>query len=363
MKEYRLYHLALVYLALAGLCLGLAGCGSSEVAEPKCTDDFECAYRESCDIDRGVCVPIDMWTPADASSTPECTSNAGCPDEQICNSAGECEAGDVSDAGDATPNEDTDADADVDADVDACDPACADDETCTDGACVPNDPTVCNPACSVEEHCDNNVCVSNASDPNACRPTCASDETCYSGTCVSNNYPSCDLGCSVEEHCENGLCIPNAMGGCNPVCGEGEFCEGGECVPAAPGPDGQPCTLWAADSGCPSGEVCAVASNFEGHCTASIDPAPTALGDSCSPDYDTCGVYVPSPNANSEAFSIACFQVGAADFSCLMHCRIGNGDCDRLEGYGDGGVYESYECTAAGYFPRYSNIGVCSRSS
>ncbi|TDP75502.1 hypothetical protein DFR33_104370 [Bradymonas sediminis] len=402
MKKYKLKNLLLSLFAVAALCFGLAACGSDEAAEPECTDDFDCAFAQSCNVEAGVCESNigsgggGHPTLPDRVADAECSSDAGCALGQTCNVAlGKCEAGESSNNNNAnnTP------------DPNVCNPACASDETCDSGTCVPNtpvDPNVCDPGCDISEHCSNGQCVPNASDPNVCSPACATGYTCDSGTCVADNPPAdgCDPGCDISEHCSNGQCVPNASNPneCNPACGFGETCQAGTCVADTPDPDvcnpacpsgytcqnnicippqdgcngscpsgytcegslcvpestggGQPCTLWTSNNGCASNEVCNPVSDTQGVCTSSIDPAPSSLGDQCSPSYETCGQM-------SDGFGVACLANAGDTYSCFMHCRVGYGDCDFLDDYWTG---EYYYCVGAGsVFPGAPNVGVCSQ--
>src|SRR5690554_702342 len=377
MKTYKFYNLALIFFAIAALCLGLSGCADdSEDAVVECTDDFDCGFGESCDIPNGVCLPIGRQDPTTRPTLPECTSNAGCAHGQQCNlDTQKCEAAPASNntpnPNNNTPGNNTPGACDpacpsgetceegvcvAPIDPNACDPVCESGYTCESGTCVSDDPNVCTPGCDISEHCDNGQCKPNASNPNDCSPACASNESCQAGSCVPNTPPDpdvCTPACPSGYSCQNNLCLPSNTGGCTPACPSGFTCEGTNiCVPDSSGPGGQSCELWSTSQVCPSGELCNFASDTEGVCTDSIDPVPTSLGEECSPAYDMCGVY----SDGYFSYPVACFPNQAGTSSCFMNCELGMGDCDQL-----GGFFDVYECVAVGYIPGAPSIGVCSR--
>lgn len=352
------------------LAFSLASCATSTPGDVACDVDSDCPAGEVCDPGEQQCIRASIVT---NNGTP---TNNGDPDR------------DMGDPNNGTPNNGQldmgmpdEGNGGDDAGPRPCVPACADNEVCDDGQCV----SACEPACAAPQICtatgcefpdcvavgdecdparpdqgafaclsgeDSGICVEKCAEAFTAS-TCATGEYCWT---VQNQDVCVPSTCSDHGDCTNGSCIDfdNSfsicfaagaipMGSaCDPndnQCEPGTFCR--DTGPTT-GVCSKICDQWAAQPGCPVGELCAFQFTFRSAlCTSDVDPT----GDTAFYVCDDIGA------ACDDA--TVCFDVGA-DNACLKYCRPGLNDCMGVtDGLGTPTVCHSYA------FGGVREVGLC----
>lgn len=313
---YRRWWLSLVLMAL--LVGGLAGCASSD-AVPQCTDDFDCAFGESCNRDEGICQLIDFGRPG-----PQCSANSDCQFGEVCNvGMGRCEPIPSSEPDAGTPGN-PDANSPDVQQPQTCNPACGPNQRCEQGQCVDNaDPNACNPACGTGQTCQNGQCIQ-TTNPNTCSPACGPNQRCEQGQCVEDELPQCarqDDSCDPSTPDQGtfwcltlqsggGICSNKCQQEMTPMgCARGQICLNfaDEGYAPALGCMSSQCTT---DSDCTDGRVC---HGFENEFNGCIDPTDPGGNQS---DGQPC------TSSGACAAGHVCIQETASQAVCRKECTL-----------------------------------------
>lgn len=366
-------------VVLAGFMISwCAGCATSVPGDQPCESDSDCAAGEVCDQQLKQCAQASIRT--DDGEPPVSTNNDG---DDVPDMGG-------SPADTSTPGDDTDVVPEPDAGMDMetpveCVPACGANEVCDEGQCV----SACMPGCSAPEICTANGCTlpDCAAAGDACDPArpdqgafgCATtNEAGDQGVCLTKCPEAFTArGCGSGEYCwELGnldLCIPSTCttnadcasgGNCIGLDNEFSVCFaagsvplGGACDPSAAdcvqgtlcratGPTtgvcSRICDQFAADPGCPGGELCAHQfTPLTSLCTSNIDPR----GD--APFY-LCD----NPGAACDD-AVMCIDAGT-DNACFKFCRPQTADCAGIvDGLGTPAICDNY------VIPGVRDVGLC----
>src|SRR5690606_21658102 len=225
---HRLLPLCVLFLGLAGL---FQGCKFDEGRLSRCSSDAECSATERCNIELGVCEPIDVVIDIDVDQPdvvgpPRCGEVLlPCGDGQLC-----CTSASVG-MGCADGGDDCACTATVFNNLNCgeCGTVCNGDLQCVSGTCV------C-PAGT--DQCDPGMCsdvINDRLNCGTCDNACADGQDCQSGRCFCGDRlcdagtDCCDVGAGALT-CIDTQSNPNHCGDCGIACGDGETCMDGRCV-------------------------------------------------------------------------------------------------------------------------------------
>jgi len=353
--------LGLAMAALMCATLGLAGCGSGDVAQTKdtpCTFDSDCSLGQVCLLKDGVCGSVSCdfcldgqvcYTNADGESScskPECVEDSECSGglscvdglcaEASCQTREDCAEGKICNvlagkcvAPPAMCSTDFDCPSgEICLDSGSCRPGCLDDSECAEGEICNEEDRLCQSGCTDDSQCgaeescnDANECVCDSS-------KCAEGFTCdeEANACVENPITSCDqVTCGPTQACDPTTfeCIEvcTTEPGQTNSCPAGQFCnastgqcEESTCVDKTP----EDCT---GDTPYLNPEFC--------ECVECFEDSQCGEGQSCNVTFGLCQGACENPCDASTPGS--CDAAPGAPYcyaDCCVEC-IGAADCPQ----------------------------------